>query len=95
MTGETHPEHHFCPPLRALDVFDHGSVPNAMAQAARAGFGAIPDCRVTSFILSGGKYRASMRFSPKGAPVSLTADTIAELVTTATDIAAATRQEAA
>lgn len=83
MTGETHPNHHFCPPLRPLDVFDHGSVPNSMATAARAGFSAIPACRVTSFICSGGKYRATMHFSPNGAPVALEATTLAELLTTA------------
>lgn len=85
----------FCPPLRPLDACDHPSVPNAVSAAARAGFGAIPECRVLSFFLSNGQYRAQLRFSKNGASVTLTARTLGELVTDALAIHQSLGQEAA
>lgn len=95
MTGETHPDHHFCPPLRALDVFDHPSVPHAMARAARAGFGAISGCIVTSFLCGRGRYHTTLKLSPNGASITLTTTTVNEACEEALRLATQLGQEAA
>jgi hypothetical protein len=70
-------------PSRPLDVFDAATVDLNTAAYARAGFTAIPNCEVVSFFYSNGEYRTTVRLAPKGAPVPISARTIAELVTRA------------
>jgi hypothetical protein len=87
-----------------LDVFDNPTVPMQHARFARAGFTAIPNLTVASFFYGNGQYRATVRLTPKGAPVPLSDSTIMGLITQAltlreafglTDAPSTTAEEAA
>lgn len=63
-----------------LDAFDHPSVTRDEARTARAGFSAVPNLAVGSFTFSRGRFHATMRLTPNGAPITLSAPTITALV---------------